>query len=129
MNGAAVGPKRRVVVADDEPAIAMLTAHVLEHFGWEVFQALGGVEALAIARAERVDLMLLDVMMPDLDGRDACRMLKADEELGRIPVVLLSAADEHTLQWRAAGADAFLQKPFDIYRLRDLAERLLADGA
>ncbi|HEX2095111.1 MAG TPA: response regulator [Longimicrobiaceae bacterium] len=107
----------RILVADDEPAITVLLAHILEHSGFVVFRAHGGVEALTLARAERPDLVLLDVMMPDLDGRDVCHVLKMDQDLRGIPVVLFSSADEQDVHWRAAGADAFLQKPFDIRSL------------
>jgi DNA-binding response OmpR family regulator len=121
-----VEPSARVLVADDEPAITVLMAHALEHAGFEVIQAQGGVEALTLARAQKPDLILLDVMMPDLDGRDACRALKMDQEQRAIPLVLFSSADEDDVRWRTAGADAFLQKPFDIRALSELVRRLLA---
>ena len=121
-------PKPRVLVADDEHAITALVSDMLTHAGFEVVRAHGGAEALTLARAERPDLVLLDVMMPDLDGRDACRALKMDLELGKIPVVLFSSADERDVQWRGAGADAFLQKPFSIRELPGFVRRLL-DGA
>ena len=114
-----------MLVADDEPAITVLVSHMLEFAGFEVLRAHGGVAALTLGRAERPDVILLDVMMPDLDGRDACRALKMDEELRRIPVVLFSSADEYDVQWRRAGADAFLQKPFEIGSLPDFVRQLL----
>ncbi|HEX5872463.1 MAG TPA: response regulator, partial [Longimicrobium sp.] len=66
------GPTR-VLVADDEPAITTLIAEMLAYAGFGVLRAHGGAEALVLARAEHPDVILLDVMMPDLDGRDACR--------------------------------------------------------
>ena len=115
----------RVLVADDEPAITTLMADMLGYAGFSVLRAHGGAEALVLARAERPDLILLDVMMPDLDGRDACRALKMDHALQHIPVILFSSADERDVHWRGAGADAFLQKPFSIRGLPDFVRGLL----
>ncbi|HEU0076055.1 MAG TPA: response regulator [Longimicrobiaceae bacterium] len=118
-------PRPLVLVADDEPAITALVADMLGYAGFEVVRAQGGAEALVMARARRPDLVLLDVMMPDLDGRDACRALKMDAELRDVPVVLFSSADEQDVHWRAAGADGFLQKPFSIRRLPEFARSFL----
>jgi DNA-binding response OmpR family regulator len=115
----------RVLVADDEPAITTLMADMLAYAGFAVLRAHGGAEALILARTERPDVILLDVMMPDLDGRDACRALKMDHALQHIPVVLFSSADEHDVHWRGAGADAFLQKPFSIRELPDFIRRFV----
>lgn len=120
-------PKRRVLVADDEHAITALVAEMLTYAGFEVLRVHGGAEALTVARAERPHLILLDVMMPDLDGRDACRALKMDQELRGMPVVLFSSADEDEVEWRGAGADAFLQKPFSIRALPDLVHGFLPE--
>ena len=117
---AAVGGEARrplVLVADDEPAITALVAEMLGFSGFRVAQAHGGGEAISAARMDRPDLILLDVMMPDLDGRDACRVLKMDRSLRGIPVLLFSSADERDVHWRDAGADGFLQKPFSIRSL------------
>ncbi|HEV2146470.1 MAG TPA: response regulator [Longimicrobiaceae bacterium] len=119
--------KPRVLVADDEHAITSLVADMLGYSGFEVVRAHGGAEALVLARSERPDLVLLDVMMPDLDGRDACRALKMDLELRDVPVILFSSADEQDVHWRGAGADGFLQKPFSIRNLPDLVRGFL-DG-
>ena len=120
--------KLRILVADDEPAITALVAEMLTYSGFEVFTARGGREALRLAREERPDLILLDVMMPDLDGRDTCRALKADTGLNGVPVVLFSSADEDDVRWRHAGADAFLQKPFSIRSLPQFLRRMLDSG-
>lgn len=108
--------RARILVVDDEPGIAELMAVMLTHAGFEVAQARDGLEAVLRAREAPFDLVLLDVMLPGLDGRQTCRMLKADGALG-VRVVLHSSADEIDVDWRAVGADGFLQKPFDI---RDL---------
>ena len=116
----------RILVADDEPAITALVAEVLGFAGFRVARAHGGSEAVCAARADRPDLVMLDVMMPDLDGRDACKVLKMDQSLRGVPVVLFSSADERDVQWRAAGADGFLQKPFSIRSLPEFVRGHLA---
>ena len=119
-------PAPRILVADDEPAITALIAQMLGHAGFRVVQVNGGTEAIALARHQRPDLILLDVMMPDLDGRDACRILKMDQHLRGVPLVLFSSADERDVHWAGAGADGFLQKPFSIRALPGLVRRYLA---
>ena len=123
-----VDPKPRVLVADDEHAITVLVSEMLTYAGFEVLRAHGGAEALTLARTAKPDLILLDVMMPDPDGRDACRVLKMDLELRGIPVALFSSADERDVHWRGAGADAFLQKPFQIRALPEFVRKLLDHG-
>ena len=119
----------RILVADDELAITALIAQMLTFSGYEVVQASGGVEAIARAREARPDLVLLDVMMPDLDGRDACKVLRMDAALRDVPIILFSSADERDVHWRAAGADGFLQKPFSIRNIPELVRRHLDAGA
>ena len=116
-----------VLVADDESAITALVGEMLRFAGFRVARANGGTEAIKLARHERPDIILLDVMMPDLDGRDACRLLKMDHDLRDVPVVLFSSADERDVHWAGAGADGFLQKPFSIRALPDLIRRFLKD--
>jgi CheY-like chemotaxis protein len=111
----------RVLVADDEAGTRALMAEILTHGGFEVVQARDGIEALVRAREAPPDLALLDVMMPGLDGREVCRRLRGDPALAHVPVVLHSAADEDSVDWQGAGADAFLAKPF---ALRELPDRL-----
>lgn len=120
--------KPRVLVADDESAITVLLFEILTHAGFEVLPSQGGLEALTLARAEKPHLILLDLMMPDLDGRDACRAIKMDRDLQQIPVVLFSSAEEQDVHWRAAGADAFLQKPFSVRELPGFVRLLIPDG-
>ena len=111
-----VGPPPDVVilVVDDERGTVALMREMLEHAGFRVEHAYDGLEALARARELRPAMVLSDVMMPGLDGRDLCRELRADPALGEMVVVLHSSMDEHEVAWRAVGADAFLQKPFRI---------------
>ncbi len=121
--------RRRVLVADDEPAITELMASILAHAGFEVLRAHDGPEALSVAREQRPEVALIDVMMPGLDGRDACRALRMEPSLRGLPIVLFSSADEQDVDWRSAGATTFLQKPFSIRDLPALVHRVLGDGS
>jgi CheY-like chemotaxis protein len=119
---------RRVLVADDEPLTAEMLALMLAFRGYEVACARDGAEALRRARELKPDVILMDVLMPELDGDEVTRALRADPELGGCPVVLISSADEVEVEWRAAGANLFLQKPIDIRRLPDVVDALLSGG-
>ncbi len=105
---------KRVLAVDDEPHILKLVAFSLRSGGFEVLEASDGLAAIEIARAEQPDLILMDVMMPALDGFEACRRLKADPATADIPVVMLSAKSQKTEQ--AAGLDSgateYICKPF-----------------
>ena len=115
-----------VLVADDEPAITDLIAQALGANGFDVITAHDGARALELVRSERPDIVMLDVMMPGVDGREVTRRIKADPSLRGIPVVLFSSIDEAQVGWRKAGADAFIQKVFDVFDLPELLRSLLA---
>lgn len=117
----------RVLVVDDEPAMAELVGIILGHHGLEVLSASDGLEAVSQAQRNHPDVVLLDLMMPKLDGLDVCRALRDEPDLRDTTIVLCSAADEAAVDWRAAGADAFLQKPFNVGRLPALISRLVAE--
>ena len=119
---------RRVLVADDEPDVRYLVEFSLELAGFEVLVAGDGEEALRIAREESPDLVLLDWMMPKLDGLDVLSALRRDELTAGIPVVLLTArsSDQDTWDGWRAGADYFLTKPFDTSELTRYVDYLIA---
>lgn len=116
---------RKVLVADDEPLTAEMLALMLAFRGFEVRCAYDGAEALQQALHWKPDIVLLDVVMPALEGPAVTRALRSDEELRERPVVLISSCDECEVEWKEAGADLFLQKPIDILALPDVVERLL----
>jgi CheY-like chemotaxis protein len=116
---------RKVLVADDEPLNAEMLALMLAFQGYEVVCAHNGAEALEQARQHKPDIILMDVLMPHLEGDEVTRALRADPELAGRPVVLFSSADEGEIEWREAGADLFLQKPLDIRQLPDVVAGLL----
>jgi CheY-like chemotaxis protein len=118
----------RVLVVDDDPVIVELLVLNLELEGHEAITAKDGHEALAIARGAGPDLLLLDVMMPGLDGFGVCRELRKDPSTADLPVVLLSARAQESdlVRGTAAGADAYVTKPFDPFDLVRLLERTVA---
>ncbi|MGH2956532.1 MAG: response regulator [Solirubrobacterales bacterium] len=120
-----------VLVADDEQDILELIRMVLEEEGYEVIAVSDGVEALRTANQRRPDLCVLDVMMPGVDGYDVTRVLKRDEELRRIPVVLLTARTEpeNVARGREAGADEYLSKPFLPEELQQAVRSVLSESA
>jgi diguanylate cyclase (GGDEF)-like protein/PAS domain S-box-containing protein len=113
---AAGGPDRSILIVDDTPANLRLLVDALEQHGYEVAVAQDGREALDRAAFLHPDLILLDVMMPVMDGYDAARRLKADDATGAIPIIFMSALSEveDKLVGFAAGGVDYVTKPFDI---------------
>ena len=105
---------RRVLVVDDEPSIVDAVATALRYEGYEVLEATNGRSALSTAQAEQPDLIVLDVMLPDIDGFEIGRRLRADGL--RTPILFLTAKDalEDKVQGFAAGADDYVTKPFSL---------------
>lgn len=115
-----------VICADDDRDILSLVALRLQRSGFDVATANDGEEALELARARRPVVVVLDVMMPRLDGVELVKTLRADTELSDVKIVLLSARaqDADVARGLAAGADAYLVKPFKYTELAEEIERL-----
>ncbi len=109
-----------VLVVDDEPNGLQLLQNVLASEGYNIISAEHGAQALVLAYNYRPDVIVLDVMMPDIDGFEVCRRLRADDTLRHVPILLLTALDDRESKLRGleAGADDFLSKPFDSVELR-----------
>ena len=105
---------KRVLIADDESNIVISLEYLLRREGFEVIVAVDGEEALAKARAERPDIVLLDVMMPKMNGFDVCQALRADPELAAMRILMLTAKGRDTVVSKGLGlgADAYVTKPF-----------------
>lgn len=105
---------KKVLIADDEPNIVISLEFLLRREGFEVLVAVNGEEALTKARAERPDLVLLDVMMPKMNGFDVCQALRADPELASMRVLMLTAKGRETevSKGLGLGADGYMTKPF-----------------
>ncbi len=117
-----------VLIVDDQPQSLEAMRDALLPLGFEVWQALEGVSGLLLARERQPDVILLDVMMPGIDGFEVCRRLKADEETRLLPVVFLTGLDSRNARLRGleAGATDFLTKPFDLVELEVRVRNLVS---
>lgn len=117
----------RVLIAEDEPNIVISLEFLLSEAGYEVATARDGTEALARAKALQPDLVVLDVMLPGVDGFEVCRRLRRDRELRGARILMLTARGRESEIARgiAAGADAYMTKPFSTKELMEAVTRLL----
>ncbi|MEO9190506.1 MAG: response regulator [Acetobacteraceae bacterium] len=118
---------RRILVVEDHPDNRRIVRDLLGSVGFEVIEAVDGVEGVRMAELHRPDLILMDVQLPELDGLGATRAIKANPELRLIPVLVatsyaLSGDEERA---RAAGADAYIAKPFSPRKLLAMIRGLL----
>lgn len=121
--------RKKVLLVDDERRTLTLLAATLDnHELYEVLLAGDGEEALAVARQNKPDLVLLDVLMPKKDGYEVCRALKEDTATARIKVVIVTALAQQSDQEKArqAGADSYFSKPFSPTELLERVQDLLS---
>ena len=118
---------KRILICDDDPVILRLLQVNLELEGYEVLQAHHGEEALEIASAELPDLIILDIMMPKLDGYQTAERLKSQDDTKEIPVVFVSAKAQQSdiEKGKSYGVADYLTKPFDPTDLLEIVERLV----
>jgi len=122
--------KGKILVVDDEIYIVHILDFSLGMEGYEVLTALDGEQALEKARAEKPDLIVLDIMRPKLDGYETCKLLKADTATKNIPVILLSAKGRNVDQKIGfeVGADDYITKPFSPRKLVERINAILGQG-
>jgi len=111
---------KKILVCDDEPYILLALTDAVEMEGYECVTAINGKEALQKARETLPDLIMLDIMMPFMDGFEVCRELKADAATRDIPVIMLTAKSQQVdiQKGKDAGADDYITKPFRPSTLR-----------
>jgi DNA-binding response OmpR family regulator len=109
----------KILVIDDDPSVRSLVADSLEIEGYEVHTAEDGFSGLRAIEAHKPDCVLLDVMMPGLDGHQVLQRIRSAEERPALPVVMLTAYSDDATAWQAwtEGVDYFLAKPFDADEL------------
>ncbi|MCG3116182.1 MAG: response regulator [Candidatus Manganitrophus sp. SA1] len=118
---------KKVLIVDDEEFVRQLIQIKLKFCGIETVEAGNGVEAIEKAVSERPDLILLDVMMPKMNGFEACQRLKANQETAHIPIVMLTARGDPSAKERGenAGALEYLTKPFSPQKLAERVQEIL----
>ncbi len=122
---------KKILIADDEQNIVISVEFLMKREGFDVLIAGDGEEALAKIRAERPDLVLLDVMMPRKNGFDVCQEVRADAALAGVRILMLTAKgrDTEVAKGLALGADAYMTKPFSTKELVSKVRELLDAGA
>ena len=119
--------KKRILIADDETVVRLIVRRILDR-DYIVLEATNGEEAVEIAKGQKPDLILMDLIMPKMDGYAACSQIKADQATKGIPVVILTAVG-HELNKKFAtemGAEGYITKPFTVQKLLDVITPLLA---
>jgi twitching motility two-component system response regulator PilG len=123
--------KKRILIVEDEESLLKLETILLTVKGYEVSGASTGTNALEKLSGETFDLILLDIMLPDIDGYEICRRIKEHPRHASTPVVMLTAKKSVEDQERGAtcGADAYLTKPFKSAMIIEVIEKLVRDSS
>jgi DNA-binding response OmpR family regulator len=121
----------KVLIADDQPNLRQLVRLALESGHFEILEAPDGDAALAVARAERPDLLFLDWTMPGLAGVEVCRALREDPQTSRMRIVMLTARSQESdrLHAQEMGADDYITKPFSPIQLLEKVRDVLGPEA
>ncbi|MEO0089454.1 MAG: response regulator [candidate division WOR-3 bacterium] len=119
--------KYKILLVEDEENLRELLKYQLENAGYQVITASDGLEALNLARQHKVDLIILDLMLPKLDGYTVCRLLKFSEQYKKIPLIMATARTNPEDRERGLemGADFYLTKPLNSKELLDKIKELL----
>lgn len=113
--------RKKILVVDDDQPILTLMQNLLREFKFDTLLADSGETAIALARSERPDLILLDMKMPTMSGEDAIQAIRSQPGLKQVPIVILSGEPVSRQELASVGADGAVQKPFD---LNDLIQKI-----
>jgi two-component system alkaline phosphatase synthesis response regulator PhoP len=118
----------RILIIEDDPAVLRAMSFMLEKEGYEVLTATNGLEGLNKAKGENPDLLILDVMLPGIDGFEICHRLRAESQTARLPILMLSAKGQAAdkAMGLQVGANEYLTKPVERLVLLDKVKALLA---
>lgn len=122
---------KKILCIEDEPEMIDLIRLILGRRGFEVYGAPGGVEGIRLVREMHPDLVLLDLMMPDMDGWEVYQQMKADAALRDIPVIVVTAKAQNidkVLGLHIAKVDDYIAKPFSPKELMDSVDKILSDA-
>ncbi len=124
-------PQRTILCIDDDRLVLSVCHDALEDQGYRVLTATDALAGIALAKQDRPDLILLDVLMPGMDGFEVCELMRADPDLRETPIVLLTAMSIPELESRGAevGATLTMRKPFGPERIVSTVERMLDQGS
>jgi len=115
---------KKILIADDDPAIVDSVSLMLEMGGYEVMSVMKGDKVREL-KENAPDLLLLDIWMSGEDGREICKFLKSQKETKNLPIILFSASKDISQSAKAAGADDFIPKPFDMESLLGLVSKYI----
>ena len=125
-----MGVKKKILVVEDEPHIIKLISFILKSSGYDVIEAEIGAVGLKKAKTEKPELIVLDVMMPKMDGFEVAKKLKADPATRNIPILMLSskAQFEDKMKGIDSGATDYITKPFDKQELLEKVREVLEES-
>jgi len=120
--------RERILVVEDEESLLKLESILLSSKGYSVTGVMDGRSALEEVRANRPDLVILDIMLPEIDGFEVCRQIKEDPDTRHIPVLILTAKknSQDLARGQQVGCDAYITKPFKSAKVLDMVQELLA---
>jgi DNA-binding response OmpR family regulator len=118
---------KRILIIEDDPAVLRAISYMLEKEGYEVLTAMNGLEGLTKVKGENPDLLILDVMLPGIDGFEVCHRLRAEPQTAQLPILMLSAKGQAAdkAMGLQVGANEYLTKPVERLVLLSKVEALL----
>lgn len=118
---------KKVLIIEDYPATSEMMANILRTEGIDVLTAADGTSGLEKAKQNKPDLILLDIMMPEMSGFEVCEKLKEDETTAKIPIIIVSvrAAEDNIKKGKSLGAIEYIPKPFDPFKLIEMVKKNL----
>ena len=122
---------KKILIVDDEPSIIVPVQFLMEQNGYDVMVAFSGEEAMEIIADAKVDLILLDIMLPVIDGFEVCQRVRENPQWNKIRIILLTAlgSDANVEKGLALGADAYITKPFSNVEIVEKVKELLGNVA
>lgn len=119
--------KKKVLIVEDEESLLKLESILLTSRGYDVCSARNGKSAMAMLESEKPDIVLLDIMLPEMDGFEVCRQIKSNPQTSSIPVIMLTAkkSREDMATGEQAGADWYITKPFKSAMVVETIQRFL----
>jgi DNA-binding response OmpR family regulator len=120
------GLKKKILAVDDEVDSLKIVKRILEANGYEVITAFDGEEALVKIKSENPDVVVLDVMLPKLNGEEVCKSVRSDPVFSKLPVIMLTGkvSDADRIVGRVIGADIYITKPFNLEELIGAIKKL-----